>query len=100
MKEEALLKIIESQQETIKELLAIIEKLSEDKEPEIRVVPMPYKDDQPNDSSPWQPSPWRPYEPYIGTPYVGDYPSTISISFKKVFDTKIDGEYSDADVPW
>lgn len=80
MQEETLLKIIESQQETIKELLRM---LAEDNEREVKVIQIPVKD---KDTSDDRLPPWRPYDPYKPWWQV-DEPYTISFT----------GTFSDAD---
>lgn len=87
MQEDNLMEIIRSQQETIKQLLRVIEELSKDRD--INIVPMPYNDSdddkQPYDTYPWGVKPWVPYEePYPSTPYIGEGPwGTVTICSKE-----------------
>lgn len=86
MKEEALLKIIESQQETIKELLRM---LAEDNEREIKIIQIPVKDKDTSDDS-FPPYPWQPYDPSkywwgIDEPYTISFTGTFSDADAKTF---------------
>ena len=83
MEKEAYIRIIESQQELIYELVEIIKELSKDKEREVVIVPSNDSEDDTRDL-PW--GPWRPY-PYdkppwgTGGPWVGTDINT-KVSFK------------------